>query len=197
MSVPGSLWQVCLAAGAIAACSGCRPEEKVVSYKPFFAGLEGVQTQTPAVIQKSQGPIEDGGELKPEELVQENPDGTKVLISRSGSQLMYHIQNTLAENDDKLFAEQVLSEATRQEFKANGRDPREAFAMLKPHQKDIGKLFARMPMGEYSPNVMMETVDRNMFRVKLTGQAARDLGRYSGFDMVLENGNWKLRWFVQ
>ena len=97
--------------------AGCRPEEKMVHYKPFMAGLEGVQTQTPAVVPKGQEPrVLDEESIGPESLVQENPDGTKMLHSRSGLHLMSHIQRTLAEGDDKLFGDQVLSELTKQEF---------------------------------------------------------------------------------
>lgn len=189
-----------VAAGVAAAllAAACAPEEKLVRYKPFFAGLEGVQTGTPPVAERVAPAI--GGEEVAQDgdagLVRENPDGTKTLISRSGLHLMTHIQRTLADHEEKLFAEQVLSEITRQEFKARGRDPVEAFAMLKPYERDIAKLFARLPLGEHSPNARIDVVDRNMFRVRVTGRAAEGL-RWSGFDMVLENGNWRLRWFVK
>jgi hypothetical protein len=52
-----------------------------------------------------------------------------------------------------------------------------------------------MPLGENSPNVLMEPLGNNMFRVRVTGPAARDV-HYRGFDMVLEGGDWKLRWFL-
>ena len=188
------------AACAVVLAAGCQPEEKIVRYKPFLAGLEGVQTQTPAVIEKPKGPLEAA--VVPESadgkdpLVHENPDGTKTLISRCGLHLMHHIQKTLAVDDDKLFAAQVLSQVTRDEYLARGIDPRESFKTLKPHQMEIAKLFARMPLGENSPNVNMSTVGHNIFRVQLIGQAAKGLEGYTGFDMVLEKGNWKLRWFV-
>jgi hypothetical protein len=177
---------------------GCQPEVKIVNYKPFMAGLEGVQTQTPAVVEQAPAPaVVEAGSITSEDLVQENPDGTKTLHSRSGLQLMSHIQRTLAENDAKLFAEQVLSEATREEYHDRGLDPKDAFKALKPHEGEIAKLFARMPLGEYSPNVHREIIGRNMFRVRLTGQSAKGLPRWTGFDMILDSGNWRLRWFVR
>jgi len=179
---------------------GCQREEKLVSYKPWLAGLEGVQTQTPAVSSKPRTPLEEPKDATvgdDDALVQKNPDGTKTLISRCGLHLMHHIQKTLADGDEKLFADQVLCQITRDEYTGRGLDPREAFRTLKPKQKDIAKLFSRMPLGENSPNVTMESIGRNMFRVHLVGEAAKGLEGYTGFDMVLEKGNWKLRWFVR
>lgn len=125
----------------------------------------------------------------------EHPDGSKTLQSKTGLQLMYHIQSTLMDDEKDLFVEQVLSEITRSEYRDRGLDPAEAFVRLKKHERDIAKLFSRMPLGENSPNVLMEPLGNNMFRVRVTGPAARDV-RYRGFDMVLEGGNWRLRWFL-
>jgi hypothetical protein len=179
---------------------GCEPETKVVRYKPFLAGLEGVQTQAPGVGSKPKAPLA-GADLPTvgdgkDPLVVENKDGSKTLLSRCGLHLMHHIQKTLADGDDKLFASQVLCQETRDEYLGRGLDPREAFAKLKPREKEIAKLFSRMPMGENSPNVTVETLEKNMFRVQLMGTAAKGLEGYTGFDMVLERGNWRLRWFV-
>jgi hypothetical protein len=109
---------------------------------------------------------------------------------------MYHIQDLLAKGDADLFADQVLSQTTRAEYRERGLDPRDAFATLKPREKEIAKLFARMPMAEHSPNVLMEPLGGNVFRVRVTGTATNGLGAWTGFDMALESGNWKLRWFV-
>jgi hypothetical protein len=188
----------CSLLGAVLVAS-CAREEKVVYYKPFFAGLQGVDTRTPGVYDKGL-PAGAGGAgsagAAGDELVVTDKNGKKRLMSGTGVQLMYHIQNLLAKNDADLFADQVLAEATRQEFKERGLDPREAFAALKQDEREIAKLFGRMPMGEHSPNVLMEPLGDNTFRVKVTGTAVKGLDKWVGFDMVLERGNWKLRWFV-
>jgi hypothetical protein len=175
---------------------GCKPEEKVVSYKPFFSGLEGVQTREPEVARPQPG-LASGGdtEITQDDLIIKNDDGSTTLVARSGMQLMAHIRRLLAENDADLFASQVLSETTRDEYLQRRLDPREAFKTLKEREKDILLLFARMPMGEHSPTVIVEQLGRNFFRVRVTGDARKGLGRYSGMDMVMERGNWKLRWF--
>jgi hypothetical protein len=186
------------AAGALLGAAGCQQEERVVNYKPFFSGLSGAQMQTQPAT--ARGPTLPGHDVVDESeifrSVVHNPDGTKTLLSKSGLQLMVHIQNTLADNEVELFVEQLLSEVTRREYEERGLDPAEAFKSLKRHERDIARLFGRMPLGENSPNVIMEAVGRNTFRVRLTGPATRDIGRYKGFDMVLEWGNWRLRWFL-
>jgi hypothetical protein len=191
-------WMLMLiVAGAAGTCAtaGCSQEEKLVRYKPFFSGLEGVQTQTPAVGgQKSAVEYEEGG--AGHGLIIEHDDGSRTLIIRSGLHLMAHIQKLLAEDEPDLFVEQVLSEITRQEYIARGLDPKEAFATLKQRERDIDTLFSRMPLGEHSPNVLRTQLGKNFFRVQVTGQALRGLGRYKGFDMILEKGHWRLRWFV-
>lgn len=195
-----------IAGGFLGLCS-CAREERVVNYKPFFTGLADAKFQTPPVADSrvSRG----GGDAAAAELPEgfdpvrmevKNPDGSVTLISRSGLHLMRHIERCLAEDNAKLFAEQVLSERTRQEFIERGKSPREALAMLKRHERDISRLFARLPMGEHSPNVILRTVDRNVWRVELRGQDRHDLrsrgARFVGFDMVLEAGHWRLRWFI-
>ena len=170
VSIGGALCAVAMLAAS------CQREERIVRYKPFMAGLEGAETQTPPVVDKPRAPL-PGAEATAvdgeDALVQKNPDGSKTLISRCGLHLMHHIQKTLADGDEQLFAEQVLSQMTRDEYLGRGIDPRESFRTLKPRQADIAKLFARMPLGENSPNVNMSTVGHNIFRVQLIGQAAK------------------------
>ncbi len=181
----------------------CQQDEKIVNYKPFFSGLEGVKTQTPAV---AAAPVSAGKATNGEEigLLRENKDGTVTLVMSSGRNLMAHIQRTLAGSEDpneatalkNQFAEQVLSEITRSEYHERGLDPVAAYELAKKNEKEIAKLFNRMPMGEYSPNVLMEQLGKNMIRVRVSGQARKGLEKWTGFDMVLEKGNWRLRWFV-
>ncbi|MEX2219622.1 MAG: hypothetical protein WD749_12785 [Phycisphaerales bacterium] len=178
-----------------AVCLAGACQERIVRYKPFFAGLEGVQTQTPAVYEKSPALPNAAADADETPLYAHGPDGKTRLISRTGIQLMHHIRTVLAEGDAELFGEQVLSGGTQREFRERGLDPgEESLRRLKPREKDIAKLFARMPMGEHSPNVLTEPLGGNTFRVKLTGPATREL-HWTGFDMVLEQGNYRLRWF--
>lgn len=177
-----------LCATAMAACT----YERVVNYKPFFAGLDGAEHRTDPVQDPSQRPgLAGAGDPR---IVIENPDGSVTLMSRSGRHLMSHILRVLREEEPDLFVEQLLSERTRIEFEERGLDPADAYKTLKAHERELQILFARMPFGEQSPNVIMEKIDTKMYRVRLTGRATRDL-QWTFMDMVLESGQWKLRWF--
>lgn len=182
---------------AAACVAGASCQERIVNYKPFLTGIEGATTQTPAVSDGSgRVAIEAASEEDDFSLVRKNDDGTVTLIAKSGRQLMSQIQRTIAENEKEQFTEQVLCEATRAEYHQRGLDPIQAFDQVKKHHKEIAKLFSRMPLGEHSPNVVMEPIGRNMFRVRVTGQSKKGLERWTGFDMVFEKGNWRLRWFI-
>lgn len=195
----------------LALLPGCQPEEKVVHYKPFLTGIEGAKTQTPAVLRESDRPTTPGA---PEEkIIIVNADGTQRLVTHSANHLIAHIKRTLADDDAATFTDQVLSEESRRDFVARGKDPLEAFAMVKADEKEIMKLLSRMPMGENTPFVLQEASGDRAIRVRVTGLAAKDL-KWTGFDMVLEKGrfvteevngkpterfergNWRLLWFV-
>lgn len=177
-------------------CAACQPEERVVRYKPFFSGLEGTQSQTPPV--NINAGILDPTAVPGGRIVVENADGSKTLISRNGRHLMAHIQRTLADGEEEQFTQQVLSKASADEFRQRGYDPAEAFRYLSQPQaqREIALLFNRMPMGERSPTVVMDKIGPKVYRVKLTGKPAEGL-RWRGFDMIMEDGNWRLRWFIE
>lgn len=177
----------------LAGLGACQREEKIINYKPFFAGLEGVSGPGAPSGRADRGMLREADEAELS-LVRENPDGSKTLILRNGRDLIFHIRSTLAEEEVDLFTGQVLSRVTHDEFIERGRDPAEAFWMLKKREQELAKLFARMPMGEHSPSVLVERIGHNLFRVRLTGQSSKGLDGWRGFDMVLEEGKWRLRW---
>jgi len=172
---------------------GC-VEKKVVYRRPLLSGLPGAVSGGEAVAAKPRG-YQDPSRIDSGKITIENPDGTKTLISRSARQLMAHIYQTLLDDDRDLFTEQVLSEMTKEEYRAHNLDPKRAFDELKRHRSDVEALFARMPMGEYTPGILLQNAGRGVMRVALSRQAADKL-MWRGFDMVMEGGNWKLRWFV-
>jgi len=148
------------------------------------AGAPGRSQLPPGAVDAEPGPIRVT-----------NPDGSVTLYARSGRDLMVHIQQTLLADERELFTEQVLSERTRAEYRQRGLDPAQAFDTLKRRQDDVLALFNRIgPFGEHSPLARMENVGRNVFRVRVTGLAAEDLS-WTFFDMILEDRQWRLRWF--
>ncbi|MEN0019980.1 MAG: hypothetical protein AAF747_03745 [Planctomycetota bacterium] len=179
---------------AAASCltSGCT-YERVVRARTPLSGIAGAE-----------GGLQIGdrfdGEYVPPSLgegpiAQIESDGTVSLRASSGDHLLTHVAGVLETNNDELFVEQVLSSVTRQEFLDRGIDPAEAFWLVKAREEAFRVLHARMPRGEQTPAAIMHKVGSQTFRVELTGLAARGL-EWRGFDMVFENGSFRLRWFV-
>lgn len=181
----------------VAGVAGVGCETKVVRYNPPLAGLPGAQTGTPAVydatLRAQSSPLAAEPTAKP---VIENADGSKTLISRNGRDLMFHIASCMREDDEKTFVEQVLSDATRDEFYERGYDPKLAFKEMKRRREDLEKLFKMLPSAELSPGVRLESVGENVMRVRLHYVDPQSLP-WCGFDMKLEGSNWKLRWFIE
>ncbi|MBY0113690.1 MAG: hypothetical protein K2Y21_12785 [Phycisphaerales bacterium] len=184
-----------LVAGLLA-CSLAGCETRYVRYNPALANLPGAKTGIQPVYGDDLAvlatPMDKNATDKP---VIENPDGTKTLVSRNARDLMYHIATTMREDDEKTFTEQVLSEASRDEFFQRGLDPAWAFKELKRRRADVEKVFKDLPQGDLTPGVRIEVVGQNVFRIR---SHYRDVQEYPwvGFDMKLEGSNWKLRWFV-
>jgi len=184
------------AALAVGACV----ESRIVEWDPMLAGLPGSETQGP-VARRTAPPLPesftrayDGLEPGDRSLVLVDDDGNRTLVIRSGRDLMHHIAWTLEEGERELFAEQVLSAMTREEFRARGLDPREAFDLLEPNQRGVRRLFARMPQAELTPGMIMKPVGGGVYRLQV--RPGPDMV-FSGMDMVNEAGRWRLRWFVR
>lgn len=171
--------------------AGCKPYERVVSYDPPLAHLPGAQTQTPARAKPNPAVA---GAPAGGRIVIEHEDGTVTLVSRNALQMLTHIRRLVAQDEEELFTQQILSERTKREFLERGFDPAEAFKEIKRREDDLLALLARMPMGEFTPGLYLETLGPNTFRLALYGKAAQDLN-WTSVDIVIENGVWRLRWF--
>lgn len=180
--------------------AGCVREE-IVGYRPALLGsLPEAQTRTPVTLDMGRprpgardGLGEDGG-FDPGQLRQTHEDGSVTLIARRPYHLMVHVYYTLINNEPKLFASQVLSKVTREEFEARGMDATEAFDMVQARQRDVLRLFAAMPQGELTPGVLMEKVGADVYRLEAVGAEARRLP-WRFMDVTMERGHWRLRWF--
>ena len=102
--------------------AACAREEKLVRYKPWFAGLEGAEINRQVAIPTNLRTAPTGGGPE-DQLRTENPDQSFTLLAKTGRQLMIHIYTTLAENERDLFTKEVLSEDTRAEYHRQGLDP--------------------------------------------------------------------------
>lgn len=178
----------------VAAVASCKPYEKEVASNPFFSGMEGASG--PGLSGSDRPAPRDPRHLEPDQQREVAEDGTITLRAKGPRHLMRHIFETLRNGERELFTEQVLSEATRQEFVRNGKDPGEAFDMLSAELEMIDRLFARMPMAENAPNARYERIGPGMNRLRLIRGVGRDL-KWQGFDMITEDGLERLLWFYE
>lgn len=186
----GAMPPALLGAAILAAMAGC--EERVVYNNPMLAGLPGAETSMTITGPAGAGPDPTvvRGKLR-----RTDESGNITLVARAPRHLMKHIYDTVFNNEPRLFLDQVLSKVTKDEYDARGVDEMEAFNTLREHREDIHALFNAMPRGEMTPGVFLQPLGGRVHRLCVYGLAARDL-RWNGFDMVMEDGNWKLRWFV-
>ncbi|MDX2132263.1 MAG: hypothetical protein SFY69_09435 [Planctomycetota bacterium] len=179
--------------GLVLLAGGC-VETRVIRYEPFLGGLPGAQSNTP--VRRDFGDYVDPAAIPVEQLEREVEPGKKVLVARSARHLMIHIHNTLDRGEKELFVEQVLSGATRAECAERGVDPGDAFDYLLTRRDDIASLFNLMPDGERTPGLYLRPIGGSAYRLQIKGVGATDL-YWTGFDMVMEKGNYRLRWFVR
>lgn len=188
-SPPGLLAACALCLAALGGCT----YERVVSQSGLLTGLEGAQSKIPP---KQQARALPDFLRTPEEGIRvEDEDGTVTLYTKSVRQLMAQISATIANGERELFVEQVLCQRTKDEFYERGLDPAMAFDELVKRERDIGRLFYYMPMGEYTPGLHLKTIGRNTFRLKLP-RANNESLYWLGMDVVFEDRNFKLRWFL-
>ncbi len=139
----------------------------------------------------SQTQVGEAGDT-PQQTRVTNPDGSITLHSPTVRDLMRHILETIAADEKDLFTKQLLSSKTRAEFTERGIDPGEAFDMLKRRRQDLRRLFSAMPVGEFTPGVLMTPVARNVFRLSAEGDPNMP---WTFMDVVYEKGEYRLRWF--
>jgi hypothetical protein len=188
----------------VVALVGCKAEERVVKYKPFLSGIPGASHKVAAVDETgdaerlSQRDPFAGGEPQTEDerqgkIVIEHPDGSKTLVLTSIRHMMTHLERTLDDDEDDLLIDQVIAPSTTQHYALEGRDIEELVAFLKKRRRDIAVLFSRMPFAERTATVIMDKQGRNLFRLRLTGQAKKDT-RFTELWTEFEKGQWKFVW---
>jgi hypothetical protein len=180
-------------AAAVFFAAGCQTETRVVKYHPMLGGLPNSESGLPIV----RGDNYIDPTVVPEDklTVVDPVSKKKTLTARTGRHLMVHIYNCVLENDKETFVAQVLSGETKAECAQRNVDPGACFDEVVRRKDDMVALFNAMPGGEFTPGVYVRNLGPKAERVQVEGLAAKDLS-WTGFDMVMEKGNWKLRWFV-
>jgi hypothetical protein len=188
---PRPITTLILAACALGALAGCR-EERIVSRRGMLSSLPGAQTQIP----DERTTVRPDVLRTPSSGIREvREDDTVVLHAKTVQHLMSHVVSTIQNDEKDLFVEQVLARRTRDEFRIRGYDPGVAFDEVVRRQRDVFKLFNAMPFGENTPGIYLQTIGRNEFRMQVPRSGRADL-KWTGFDVVFEEGNYRLRWFL-
>lgn len=198
---PAGLLPIALALVPIGlALAGCT-ETRLIHNRPMLSGLPGSNTGMEITAPRNAPPPPLAGADAPAttpsglpRLVTEDRDGDRTLIIRSGNDLIHHITWTLEDEERDLFTSQVLSRITQAEYRERSLDPREAFDELKKRERALRLLFARMPLGEFTPGMVMKPVGDNVYRLQVKPDSRL---YYTGMDIVSEGGMWRLRWFVR
>lgn len=188
---PRSLF-VTVAAAVFAASSACR-QERIVSRQGLLSSIPGAQSsipdprdaRRPDVLQTPRGGIRQTLE-----------DGSVVLHSKSIQHLITHIVHAIQNDEEDLFVNQLLAFETLEEFRIRRVDPALGFQEVVRRRRDAFELFAAMPFGESTPGLFLEPTGRNEFRLQLPRSSWGELD-WVGIDAVFEDGNFKLRWFIQ
>lgn len=180
---------LCMALFLLAACT---PQERVTQYKPFFTGLSGAQFNTQPVDTGSSS-YADPTATPDGRIVINNPDGSRTLLCRSVRSLMTHIERELDEENSDIIIKQLISRRTIEEFEGRGESPAAIIDFLQKHRRDIAMLFARMPMAERSPTVILKQPGGGVWVLQLTGAASEDI-RFTKLWVVMERGSWKFYW---
>lgn len=181
------------ALGLALAAGACAPEERVTQYKPFFAGIAGADFggQAPVGAPRSAAVPADPGAVQ---TVVEREDGTKTYLARAPIHLLGHIESLLDEGSaeaDRDLLEQLVDVRTKEHYRAQGKDPAEFVRMLHRRRKDLAQTFARMPMAEQSPTVLVGQPGDRTWVLRLTGQAAEDV-RFAEVWIRFDLGQWRL-----
>jgi len=171
--------------------AGCY-EERIVSARGLLVGLPGAETSLPT---NNSGKYVDALATPAGGIRQEIDEDTVILHAKTIQHLMAHITHAIQHDEQDLFVEQVMSTATLAEFKSKSVDPGLGFQEIVRRQRDVFMLFNAMPFGESTPGLYLKPIGTNLFRVALPKSAWGDL-KWVGIDTVFEDGNFRLRWFV-
>lgn len=191
----GAVTRVCagvLLVAAACAMVSCATEERVISYKPFLTGVAGAEFGQQPVVP---GSVPAGAQGDPADgrIVIENPDGTRTLLCRTVRAVMTHLERELDEGNTDIILAQLISRRTLEEFERRGEPATAITDFLQKHRRDIAVLFARMPMAERSPTIILQQPGDNVWILKLTGASAEDT-RFTKLWVVMERGSWKFYW---
>lgn len=174
--------------------SACADDEVVRTRRGVFDNMPGIQRGGADPLQpvsSDQARADPDEERKQIEVI--NPDGSITLRSPQMRHAVYHLRKQLLADDNKLLAEQVLAQMTRERFSAKGKTLYDAADELRANRRDILFLLARLPNGENSPNALVTKEGPKLFKIAITSTAAKGLA-FTELWILLEAADWKVVW---
>ena len=178
------------------ALAACAEQQTVVSYKPFLTGVAGAKFAGQQPVNPDKGRVQPNMVGPDFKSVVEHPNGTKTYVTPTPLILMSHLEALLDEGTpeaDHVILDQLVDEETQQHYRRHGYDPADYVKYLHENRKQIAKTFARMPMGEHTPTIIVEQPGNRQWVLKLTDQAARDL-KFTEVWIRQDMGMWRLEW---
>lgn len=193
-----------LAAALALLLAGCAEERRVIAVRGGLHGLPGaeggVQVQQPLVASKAekqrasmQNPrgYADAGDQN-DLLRVEKPGGHVTLVSRNARELAFHLRQTLARDEPDLLFEQVISDRTKDQYEAAGRDPYEAVEFLMKHKAEVLRLIQNLHLAERLPMDLGDVIGPNEYELRVPpGQVDPPLV-FNAFDYVFERDACRL-----
>jgi hypothetical protein len=170
---------------------GCEREERIISTNSLLSGIPDAKTGVPAKVDASAAaqPVLRTAD----ELVERKPDGTVTVRTPSIRDMMVVFYTCLDKEYDAVMRDYVLAQGTKLHFRTEGKDEGDALAFIKENKQDILELMGRMPAGERTPSIAFERMEKNVYRLRLTGRIPREW-RFTQLWVALEGTDWKFYW---
>lgn len=183
---------VTILSASLLLCS-CAEEQKELSYKTAFDGLEGAERAGKPIGPKSGPATLNPDTFSDDQLIRKTVKGEETLVLAMPRHVIVHLRNLLTNDKDDLLYNQLVSDATKKRFLLEGQEPREVIEFLKSNKRDILELLGAMPMGELATDVVMERGDGDTYRLRIRSSRSRML-KYSNLWIVREGGRYKFLW---
>lgn len=184
--------------------TGCTPTSRVIAVRgglQNIAGAEGgirpeggqgrtgqnLQSVTTRLYGSLPGEPVDGMVLR-----RKLENGDIVLISRSPSELIFHLRRTIRDEEWDLVYDQLLSEQLKDAYADQNLDPRQSVEFLQRHARSIVDMLAMIPSGDQTPGAAFQQTGRNTYRLTVPGGRGNEI-RFTSMDLSYEGRQFKLR----
>jgi len=198
---------LCLACAIVAMLAGCTPTTRVVAVRGGLQNIEGAEggirpegqasrrgtSDLRSVASRLYGPL-PGVPVDGIEIRRKLENGDIVLITRSPSELVFHLRRTIRDEEWDLLYTHLLSEQLKEAYAERDLDPREAAEFIKRHSRAIVRFLSMVPAADQTPGADFRQTGRNTYRLTIPGGRANDTTFFS-MDVVYEDRQFRLRMF--